>query len=40
MDNEQLQKKKQMDDDEENYDEDDEIEGLVQSAEIISFNKL
>ncbi|CDO62620.1 elongation factor 1 (EF-1), putative [Plasmodium reichenowi] len=40
LDNEQLQKKKQMDDDEENYDEDDEIEGLVQSAEIISFNKL
>ena len=29
-----------MDDDEENYDEDDEIGGLVQSAEIISFNKL
>ncbi|SPJ08621.1 elongation factor 1 (EF-1), putative [Plasmodium sp. DRC-Itaito] len=40
LDNDQLQKKKQMDDDEENYDEDDEIEGLVQSAEIISFNKL
>ncbi|CAB39068.2 hypothetical protein C923_00639 [Plasmodium falciparum UGT5.1] len=40
LDNEQLQKKKQMDDDEENYDEDDEIGGLVQSAEIISFNKL
>ncbi|SOV10996.1 elongation factor 1 (EF-1), putative [Plasmodium sp. gorilla clade G2] len=40
LDNEQLQKKKQMDDDEENFDEEDEIEGLVQSAEIISFNKL